>query len=96
MMLSIAVGQTMFGFADPPIVVPLAQSGKIRALAMTGPNRLPELPDVPTVAEAGFHREIAELDIVVERSTRSCRRCKTRRRCIILFSVALDHRPRQT
>ena len=52
MMLSIAVGQTMFGFADPPIVVPLAQSGKIRALAMTGPNRLPELPDVPTVAEA--------------------------------------------
>jgi len=54
MMLSIAVGQTMFGFADPPIVIPLAQSGKIRALAMTGPNRLPELPDVPTVAEAGF------------------------------------------
>jgi tripartite-type tricarboxylate transporter receptor subunit TctC len=80
MMLSIAVGQTMFGFADPPIVVPLAQSGKIRALAMTGPNRLPELPDVPTVAEAWFHREIAALDIVVERSTRSCRRCKTRRR----------------
>ena len=54
MMLSIAAGQTMFGFADPSIVIPLAQSGKIRALAMTGPNRLPELPDVPTVAEAGF------------------------------------------
>jgi tripartite-type tricarboxylate transporter receptor subunit TctC len=54
MMLSIAAGQTMFGFADPPIVIPLAQSGKIRALAMTGTNRLPELPDVPTVAEAGF------------------------------------------
>jgi tripartite-type tricarboxylate transporter receptor subunit TctC len=54
MMLSIAAGQTMFGFADPSIVIPLAQSGKIRALAMTGPNRLPELPDVPIVAEAGF------------------------------------------
>ncbi len=54
MMLSIAAGQTMFGFADPPIVIPLAQGGKIRALAMTGPSRLPELPDVPTVAEAGF------------------------------------------
>ena len=54
MMLSIAAGQTMFGFADPSIVIPLAQSAKIRALAMTGPNRLPELPDVPTVAEAGF------------------------------------------
>jgi tripartite-type tricarboxylate transporter receptor subunit TctC len=54
MMLSIASGQTLFGFADPPIVIPLAQGGKIRALAMTGPSRLPELPDVPTVAEAGF------------------------------------------
>ena len=54
MMLSIAAGQTLFGFADPPIVIPLAQAGKIRALAMTGPERLPELPEVPTVSEAGF------------------------------------------
>ena len=54
MMLSIAAGQTLFGFADPPIVIPLAKSGKIRGLAMTGPNRLPDLPDVPTVIEAGF------------------------------------------
>jgi tripartite-type tricarboxylate transporter receptor subunit TctC len=54
MMLSIAGGQTLFGFSDPPIVIPLAQGGKLRVLAMTGPRRLPELPDVPTVAEAGF------------------------------------------
>jgi tripartite-type tricarboxylate transporter receptor subunit TctC len=54
MMLSIATGQTLFGFADPPIVLPLAQGGKIRVLAMTGSSRLPELPDVPTVAESGF------------------------------------------
>jgi tripartite-type tricarboxylate transporter receptor subunit TctC len=54
MMLSIAAGQTLFGFSDPPIVIPLAQGGKLRVLAMTGPSRLPELPDVPTVAEAGF------------------------------------------
>jgi tripartite-type tricarboxylate transporter receptor subunit TctC len=45
MMLSIAAGQTLFGFADPPIVIPMAQSGKIRVLAMTGPSRLPELPE---------------------------------------------------
>lgn len=54
MMLSIAAGQTLFGFSDPPIAIPLAQGGKLRVLAMTGPSRLPELPDVPTVAEAGF------------------------------------------
>ncbi len=54
MLLSIAAGQTLFGFADPPIAIPLVQGGKIRALAMTGPGRLPELPDVPTVAESGF------------------------------------------
>jgi tripartite-type tricarboxylate transporter receptor subunit TctC len=54
MMLSIAAGQTLFGFSDPPLVIPLVQGGKIRAIAMTGPNRLPELPDVPTVVESGF------------------------------------------
>lgn len=29
-------------------------AGKIRPLAVTGAHRLPELPDVPTVAESGF------------------------------------------
>jgi tripartite-type tricarboxylate transporter receptor subunit TctC len=54
MMLSVASGQTLFGLADPPIVIPLAQGGKIRLLAMTGPSRLPELAEAPTAAEAGF------------------------------------------
>ncbi len=34
--------------------MPLIQSGKLRALAVTGRERHPFLPDVPTVAESGF------------------------------------------
>jgi tripartite-type tricarboxylate transporter receptor subunit TctC len=37
-----------------PLVIQQAQSGKIKALAVTSPARLPSLPEVPTVAEAGM------------------------------------------
>jgi tripartite-type tricarboxylate transporter receptor subunit TctC len=54
MMLSIAGGQTLFAIADGPPTVPLVQGGKIRALAVTGSERSAELPDVPSMAEAGY------------------------------------------
>lgn len=34
--------------------IPFIQSGKVRALAVTAPRRLPGLPDVPTFDEAGI------------------------------------------
>jgi tripartite-type tricarboxylate transporter receptor subunit TctC len=54
MMLSVAGGQTLFAIGDSSATVPLAQSGKIRALAVAGADRLPELPGVPTMAQVGL------------------------------------------
>ena len=54
MMLSVAGGNTLFSIADGPPTMPLVQGGKIRALAVTGSERSSELPDVPSMAEAGY------------------------------------------
>ena len=52
--LSVISGQTLFTIADPPPTVPLVKGGQLRALAVTGAKRLAELPDVPSMAEAGL------------------------------------------
>lgn len=39
--------------APPTAVMPNIKAGKLRAIATTGPQRWPGLPDVPTVAEQG-------------------------------------------
>src|SRR5258708_23251706 len=54
MMLSVAGGNTLFSIADAPPTMPLVPGGKIRALAVTGSQRSSELPDLPTMAEAGY------------------------------------------
>jgi len=47
-------GQTDFMFATPQAVLGLIKGGKLRALAVTSLRRLPVLPEVPTLDEAGW------------------------------------------
>jgi tripartite-type tricarboxylate transporter receptor subunit TctC len=46
-------GQVKVSFAGTPNVMPHVKAGKLRALGVTTPKRSPDLPDVPTIAEAG-------------------------------------------
>ena len=54
MIFSVMQGQTAFTIADGPPTVPQVKAGKVKALAVTGAERSPLLPEVPSMAEAGF------------------------------------------
>ena len=47
-------GRTHFFVFAAPAAVPMVKDGRVRAIAVTTPRRIPALPDVPTVAEAGL------------------------------------------
>jgi tripartite-type tricarboxylate transporter receptor subunit TctC len=46
-------GRLQVVFSDMPIALPHANSGKLRALAVTSAKRTPLIPAMPTVAESG-------------------------------------------
>jgi tripartite-type tricarboxylate transporter receptor subunit TctC len=47
-------GQLHFIIDAPGVLLPHIQQGKLRAFAVTGTARFAELPDVPTMVEAGY------------------------------------------
>lgn len=47
-------GQTQVTFQTTSLGIPQIKGGKLRGLAVAAPNRLPEIPDVPTMAEVGY------------------------------------------
>jgi tripartite-type tricarboxylate transporter receptor subunit TctC len=53
MVRAVISGEVLFAIPSPPPVVGQAKAGAVRILATTAPHRLPDFPDVPTMAEAG-------------------------------------------
>jgi tripartite-type tricarboxylate transporter receptor subunit TctC len=49
---ALLAGEVAFSFATPPSVQAMLQAGTLRGLAVTGAERSPEWPALPTVAEA--------------------------------------------
>jgi len=52
-LIATLAGQTQVFFSSPASAMPHVQAGKLKVLAVTTAKRLPALPNVPTVAEAG-------------------------------------------
>jgi len=58
-LVSVIGQQSLLTIADPPPTTPLVKGGQVRALAVTSATRLADLPEVPTMAEAG----VAGIDV---------------------------------
>jgi tripartite-type tricarboxylate transporter receptor subunit TctC len=52
--VAVTAGEVDAAFGSVLDILPLVQSGKLRAIAVGGTERLSAFPDVPTVAEQGF------------------------------------------
>ncbi|MFZ3361751.1 MAG: tripartite tricarboxylate transporter substrate binding protein [Xanthobacteraceae bacterium] len=50
----LVAGNVQMTFESTTVLLPLIRAGKLRALAVTTPKRIPQLPDVPTMIESGY------------------------------------------
>ena len=51
---AVIAGDAQLTFGTPPSVLPMVQAGRLKALAVTSPNRTALVPDVPGTVEAGL------------------------------------------
>jgi tripartite-type tricarboxylate transporter receptor subunit TctC len=54
MLPGIVSGDCAMGLCTIALALPFVRDGRLRALAISAPRRSPDLPDVPTIAEAGY------------------------------------------
>ena len=54
MMADVASGQVSFSLMTIALAGPHLKEGRFKALAISAPKRAPDLPDLPTIAEAGY------------------------------------------
>ena len=53
-MTDVIAGHASLYFTSPVAAQPYVQSGRLRQIAVTSAQRFPPLPDVPSIAEAGY------------------------------------------
>jgi len=53
-MMDVIAGHASLYFTSPVAAQPYLQSGRLRQIAVTSAQRFPPLPDVPSIAEAGY------------------------------------------
>ena len=53
-LMDVLAGNVSFYFTSPVAAQPLVKAGRLRQIAVTSGTRFPPLPDVPTIAEAGY------------------------------------------
>ena len=52
--IDLVAGQGQMYFATIPAAIGQVKAGRLRALGVTSPQRVPELPQIPTIAESGL------------------------------------------
>jgi tripartite-type tricarboxylate transporter receptor subunit TctC len=52
--IAVLAGEADMVFTSYVVIAPHVQAGRLRVLGVTGTQRMPQLPDVPTIAESGL------------------------------------------